>query len=132
MIISRKFDSYKALTQALNGQLIAEGTGGVLAAADETFTDAEATFEADLVAAGDVLYIGGSDGEAGVGTFAVDSVTDETNLEMTEVGGVDRTGLSWRICRNPIAMDDVHFLGQCAQSLKWVLIYETDTFYVSG
>ena len=108
----------------LNGTLRAEGNTGGGTSGDSTWTDAGATYEADEVTAGDVIYI---DGE---GEFVVDSVTDETNLELDGVLSATLTNTSWRVTHSRLcAWSEVVHLGR--EDSRWTVIYESDDFTVS-
>ncbi len=123
-MLHKKTLNNNQLIDRLNGTVRAEGSAGGGTAGSSTFTDAAATFETDNVAEGDVIYI------ASEGEFVVDSITDETNIELDGVLSGDLSNVSWRITHGRLcAWSDVVHLER--EDTRWTVIYESDDFTVA-
>lgn len=105
MLVAKTFGSIRALLDLYRGAEIARGATGTNTAGDGTFSDATGTPFSGVLA-GDVLVISGE----ATTSFAVSTVTDDNNIEVTPVIPTLHNGsayATWRIFRGAIDPSDV-------------------------
>jgi len=122
-MLHKKTLSSDKLMQNLNGTTRAEGSAGAGSGTD--WADTNATFQTDAVVAGDIVFIDGQSENT------VASVTDETNIVLSNALSGSPSGKSWRITHSRLAAwDDIKDFTRDPKTGRVTIIYESDDLTV--